>query len=559
VTGVVFGPDGARLATGSADHTARLWDARTGVALLEVMGHTDAVTSIVFSPDGARLATGCADHTARLWDTRTGAALLELKGHTNAVTSVAFSPDGTRLATGSDDRTAWLWDAATGGRLLEFNGNTGAVTSVAFSPDGTRLATGSDDHSARLWNTGTGAPLADFKGHTGTVTGVSFNPDGTRLATGCGDHMVRLWDARTGAAVLELKGHKSTVTRVVFSPDGTRLASGGHDGTARLWDARTGAGLLELRGQTKAVASLVFSPDGSRLATGNEEGTVRLWDARADSRLGERERTDSLELDTRLWATRFDDSWHSEQMARWSKGQDADWFAAVYHANQLSERQPGNEALLAGRQAIVAAAVEREPKEAAALAAHARLLLDAGKLDDYRKTCAALADLAGDFKDEVSLRRLAATCVLAPEPLKDLQPLLDAFKKTMSDKYPEDLRMYGGLLLRAGKVEVAVRFLLRARNDQSGTPFEDLLLAIAYHQLREPDEAKKYVDRAILALDRQPAEAATFNLQAGCLSPVHAVIGAQLSLLPDPRERAVGWKGWIDLQVLRREAGNAAP
>ena len=26
--------------------------------------------------------------------------------------------------------------------------------------------------------------------------------------------------------------------------------------------------------------------------------------------------------------------------------------------------------------------------------------------------------------------------------LKDLQPVLDAFKKTMSDKYPDDLRLH---------------------------------------------------------------------------------------------------------------------
>ena len=35
-----------------------------------------------------------------MWDARTGTALLELKGHTGAVTSVSFSPDGTRIVTG---------------------------------------------------------------------------------------------------------------------------------------------------------------------------------------------------------------------------------------------------------------------------------------------------------------------------------------------------------------------------------------------------------------------------------------------------------------------------
>jgi WD40 repeat protein len=50
---------------------------------------------VCFSSDGTRIATGSGDKTAKVWDARTGTPLLDLKGHMAAVLSVSFSPDGT--------------------------------------------------------------------------------------------------------------------------------------------------------------------------------------------------------------------------------------------------------------------------------------------------------------------------------------------------------------------------------------------------------------------------------------------------------------------------------
>ena len=85
--------------------------------LFTLYGHRDGLSSASFSPDGSRIVTGSWDQTAKVWDARTGTALLELKGHTGAVNSVSFSPDGSRILTGSDDGTAKVWDARTGKRL----------------------------------------------------------------------------------------------------------------------------------------------------------------------------------------------------------------------------------------------------------------------------------------------------------------------------------------------------------------------------------------------------------------------------------------------------------
>ena len=161
-------------------------------------GHKSAVYSVSFSPDGTTLASGSRDHTIRLWDAATGQQIGEpLRGHEGWVTSVSFSPDGFTLASGSADHTIRLWDTATGQQIGEpLRGHESWVTSVSFSPDGNTLASGSLDKTIRLWDVATGRPIGEpLRGHQDDVDSVSFNPDGTTLASGSHDKTIRLWHA----------------------------------------------------------------------------------------------------------------------------------------------------------------------------------------------------------------------------------------------------------------------------------------------------------------------------------------------------------------------------
>jgi WD40 repeat protein/energy-coupling factor transporter ATP-binding protein EcfA2 len=275
VLGVAVTPDGTRIVTGSADATARVWNADTGDALRQLKGHSESVQAVAVTPDGTRIVTGSADGTARVWNADTGAELLQLKGHRGSVQAVAVTPDGTRIVTGSAQRTARVWDASTGAELLRFNGHGGDIWSVAVTPDGSRIVTGSADRTARVWDASTGAELLQLK-HRGTVFSVAVTPDGSRIVTGSSDNTARVWETSTGAELSELKGHSDSIRSVVVTSDGARIVTGSTDGTARVWDAKTGVELLR-SGRSSPILRMTVTPDGTRVVAGLEDTTAQVW------------------------------------------------------------------------------------------------------------------------------------------------------------------------------------------------------------------------------------------------------------------------------------------
>lgn len=279
VFSVAFSPNGTHILSGNSDGTVKLWEEATGRLVRSFEGHSDVVASVAFSPDGARVLSGSHDGTMRLWEASSGRVIRTISGHSNWVTSVAFSADGRQVLSGSYDRMLKLWDAASGKTLRTFTGHTDYVHAVAFSPDGVHVLSGSHDHTVRLWDSATGQPVRILKGHTESVSSVAFSPEGDRVLSGSLDNTVKLWEVATGRLVRTLEGHPHGVSSVAFSPKGTRVVSGGAgDHTFRLWDPATGQLVRSFEGSPEEVKSVAFSPDSSRILSASADTTLKLWD-----------------------------------------------------------------------------------------------------------------------------------------------------------------------------------------------------------------------------------------------------------------------------------------
>jgi WD40 repeat protein len=195
-----FSPDGTRVLTAASDHTARIWDARSGEQLLS-LAHPDAVMSATWSPDGRLVATACWDHYMRVWSSADGRLLQTFAEAPNQLLDVSFDHGGSRLASTGHDGQVLLWNRATATPYMSLDGHSGPATSVVWSPDDALIATSADDQTARIWDAATGKLLAT-RTHRSSVMQVTWSRSGDRILTAGVEQGMRVWDVRRDAQSL---------------------------------------------------------------------------------------------------------------------------------------------------------------------------------------------------------------------------------------------------------------------------------------------------------------------------------------------------------------------
>jgi F-box and WD-40 domain protein 1/11 len=86
------------IASGSNDHTIKIWDVDSGECIRTFIGHTDLVRTLSF--DSRRLVSGSYDQSIKVWDMDTGKMLIDIKdAHKSWVFHVAL--DAGRIISAS--------------------------------------------------------------------------------------------------------------------------------------------------------------------------------------------------------------------------------------------------------------------------------------------------------------------------------------------------------------------------------------------------------------------------------------------------------------------------
>lgn len=200
-----FDPKTQLLASGSDDHTVRIWHGKSPTSVMMLTGHLGPViftrwlpsTGIISELDpaafgGARLASASLDGTLRIWDPNKGLCLAVLSLHEAPIFTCDVSADGRFIASGGLDGVLLIWDisSVTGversailasqepsKKLSDVSGTVHAVARY-------ELAVEEKEEQELTKSTSSEESPAKQPSQNEQINSISWNSDGTKLLVG---------------------------------------------------------------------------------------------------------------------------------------------------------------------------------------------------------------------------------------------------------------------------------------------------------------------------------------------------------------------------------------
>ncbi|KAL6604553.1 hypothetical protein ACP70R_029804 [Stipagrostis hirtigluma subsp. patula] len=269
-------PDGYFLISASKDSRPMLRNGETGDWIGTFEGHKGAVWSACLDTNALRAASGSADFSAKVWDALTGNELHSFE-HKHIVRACAFSEDTHRLLTGGFEKILRIYDLnRPDAAPREIDKSPGSVRTVAWlHSDQTILNTCTDMGGVRLWDVRSGKIFQTLETKA-PVTSAEVSQDGRFITTTDGSS-VKFWDANYFGLVKSYNMPCAVESASLEPKYGNKFVTGGEDMWVRVFDFFTGEEIACNKGHHGPVHCVRFTPVGDSYASGSEDGTIRIW------------------------------------------------------------------------------------------------------------------------------------------------------------------------------------------------------------------------------------------------------------------------------------------
>jgi WD40 repeat protein len=186
---------GATLASASEDGTVILWNSSCADALCSFTAHSLSILCLVFcGNEHEYVASGSLDHSVRLFDVRSHSLVACNTEHDKRITSLSWSSKNHRILASSADATISEMSLPSLARSMVYRGHRRAVSELVWVSNTDFFVSVSMDQTIRLWQSGTPQNIAVLGSSLCDTPIICSNIDGSLIATACQGGKVQCWN-----------------------------------------------------------------------------------------------------------------------------------------------------------------------------------------------------------------------------------------------------------------------------------------------------------------------------------------------------------------------------
>ncbi|KAL8474796.1 hypothetical protein ACS0TY_031289 [Phlomoides rotata] len=284
---VLWASNGDHIVTSSSsDNAICIHDAITpSNAPKFLRNHREGVTALALSPNSTCLASGSIDHSVKLYKFPGGNFESNITRFTLPIRAVAFNKSGSILAAAGDDEGIKLVNTIDGTIARVLKGHKGSVTCLAFDPKNEYLASLDSLGTVIYWELQSGSTLHVLKAiapNNGSDVSVmnilAWSPDGELLAVPGLKNDVVMYDRDTAEKLFSLRGdHVQPICFLSWSPNGKYIASSGLDKQILIWDVDKKQD-IERQKFSECISCMSWKPQGNALAVIDVMGKYGVWE-----------------------------------------------------------------------------------------------------------------------------------------------------------------------------------------------------------------------------------------------------------------------------------------
>jgi len=298
ITSLKYNRDGAFLFTTSKHPTFAVWYTDNGERLGTYNGHTGAVWSVDLNRHTTQVVSGSADASARLWDAEHGKEITAWL-HKAPVRSVEYAYGDNDILTVTDQVLGQLpsiavWDPQMHSKgskpSMEIIGkNEAKILQATWGDLNRTIFTANEDGTVRVYDMRKGEQVQVITGFGKAVMQIAWDTRKTLFAAACRDGTAKLFDADT-YALLKTYNVGRPINTVSISPIKDEVIVAGGQSAESVTTTRVDSAQFRVRffhliyeeelgsiqGHFGPVNVVSYSPDGKGFASGGEDGYVRL-------------------------------------------------------------------------------------------------------------------------------------------------------------------------------------------------------------------------------------------------------------------------------------------